>query len=457
MRDFGIVNPKRRYFGTDGVRGRVGVEPITASFFLKLGWAMGRVLNHKGGRAVLIGKDTRISGYMIESALEAGLSASGTDIRLLGPMPTPAVAYLTRTMRACGGIVISASHNPYFDNGVKFFSEQGTKLADALETAIESAVEASMDTAEAARLGKARRIEDASGRYVEFCKSTFPEELDLNGLAIVLDCANGATYQVAPQVFRELGAAITAIGVEPNGLNINDNCGSTSPGQLATAVRTSGADLGIAFDGDGDRCIFVDGSGAIVDGDELLFIIARDRLEEGSLDGGVVGTVMSNLGLERALTGLGIPFQRALVGDRHVYDALAAQGWYLGGESSGHIMCLDHTTTGDGIISALQVLAVLRRAAKPLAQLRGGMQKYPQRMTNIRLDAPVDLDLSEPIRRAVRDIERRLGTEGRVILRPSGTEPVVRITLEGPDPAQIEALSEELSEVVRSELARRTA
>ncbi len=427
----------RKYFGTDGIRGRVGEHPITAEFMLKLGWAAGRVLGRERGASVIIGKDTRISGYMFESALEAGLSAAGVDIRLLGPMPTPAIAYLTRTLHACAGIVISASHNAYADNGIKFFSAGGAKLPDEVEVAIEAELEKPMVTVESDRLGKAERVKDAEGRYIEFCKSTIPLSMSLQGMKIVVDCANGATYQVAPSVFRELGAEVIAVGTSPDGLNINQDCGSTNPEIMQKLVLEHGADLGIALDGDGDRVIMVDHKGELVDGDELLFIIAVSRQREGMLNGGVVGTLMSNLGLEHALLSLDIPFVRASVGDRYVLELLQQTDSLIGGESSGHIICLDRTTTGDGIVSALQVLAAMSRAGKSLHELKCGMTKYPQHMINVPVDSKIDPSTAPAVLAAVSSAEQRLAGRGRVLLRPSGTEPVVRVMVEGEDEQQV--------------------
>lgn len=437
----------RKYFGTDGIRGRVGQAPITADFMLKLGWAAGRVLAPQGGE-ILIGKDTRISGYMFESALEAGLSAAGANIRLLGPMPTPAIAYLTRTLRAAGGIVISASHNPYHDNGIKFFNSRGVKLSDEIEQAIEMELDAPMETVDSSRLGKASRVTDAAGRYVEFCKSTVPANYSLQGLHIVVDCANGAGYLVAPKVFTELGAKVTAIGVKPDGLNINSGCGSTEPQALQQAVVQHQADLGIALDGDGDRLIMVDARGDVLDGDELLYIIARCRHEAGQLGKGVVGTLMSNLGLEQAVRELGVDFHRAKVGDRYVMEMLVTQDCLIGGESSGHIICLDKTTTGDGIIAALQVLVAVVENGRPLHELRQLMQKYPQTMINVRLSQRFEPMQSEDVRHAVREAEAELADQGRVLLRASGTEPLVRVMVEGADAAQVQRLAEELAAVV---------
>lgn len=438
----------KKYFGTDGIRGRVGEHPITAEFMLKLGWATGRVLGRAGGDLVIIGKDTRISGYMFESALEAGLSAAGIDIRLLGPMPTPGIAYLTRTLHACAGIVISASHNPYFDNGIKFFSRQGAKLPDEVEFAIEEELDKPMETVDSARLGKAERVPDAGGRYIEFCKSTVPMSLSLRGLKLVIDCANGATYNVAPSVFDELGASVVNIGVEPDGLNINQDCGSTRPEWLQKSVRDHGADAGIALDGDGDRVIMVDNRGELVDGDELLFIIACSRQRQGKLGGSVVGTLMSNLGLEHALQAQGIAFERARVGDRYVLERLQQGGGTLGGESSGHIICLDRTTTGDGVVAALQVLAAMVQEGRPLHELKAGMKKYPQHMINVPVSRGVNLETAPIVQDAVRAVERRLNGRGRVLLRPSGTEPVVRVMVEGDDAETVMEQAGQLATVV---------
>jgi len=438
----------KKYFGTDGIRGRVGEHPITAEFMLKLGWATGRVLGREGGDLVIIGKDTRISGYMFESALEAGLSAAGIDIRLLGPMPTPGIAYLTRTLHACAGIVISASHNPYFDNGIKFFSRKGAKLADEIEFAIEEELGKPMDTVDSARLGKAERVADAAGRYIEFCKSTVPMSLSLRGLKLVVDCANGATYSVAPSVFDELGAEVVAIATRPDGLNINRDCGSTRPEWLQKTMREQGADVGIALDGDGDRVIMVDSRGEVVDGDELLYIIARSRRAQGKLSGSVVGTLMSNLGLEHALQAQGIGFERARVGDRYVLELLQQNGGTLGGESSGHIICLDRTTTGDGIVAALQVLATMCQGDMPLHELKAGMKKYPQHMINVPVARSLDLVAAPGVQAAVQAVERRLNGRGRVLLRPSGTEPVVRVMVEGEDEKTVVEQAGQLAEVV---------
>lgn len=442
----------KRYFGTDGIRGRVGEHPITAEFVLKLGWAVGRALQTQGFNKVVIGKDTRISGYMFESALEAGLSAAGVNIALLGPMPTPGIAYLTRTLHACAGIVVSASHNPYYDNGIKFFSRDGQKLPDAVEERIEALLEQPLTTAEAHALGKAERIVDAAGRYIEFCKSTIAANTSLAGLKIVVDCAHGATYHIAPSVFSELGATVIALGAQPDGLNINLDCGSTKPALLCAEVAKHGADLGIALDGDGDRVIMVDERGEILDGDDLLFIIARDRLRTGSRFNAVVGTLMTNLGLEVALRALDLDLHRVQVGDRYVLECLLAENLILGGENSGHIICLDRTTTGDGIVSALQVVAAMLRSGKSLHDLKAGMSKYPQVLVNVEVSATVNLNLP-PIQEAVRSVERILGEQGRVLLRPSGTEPVVRVMVEGADATQVEHHAQQLAEVLRTTLS----
>ncbi|WP_447530083.1 phosphoglucosamine mutase [Vreelandella sp. TE19] len=447
----------RRYFGTDGIRGTVGETPITADFMLKLGWAAGQVLRRSNGRTrVLIGKDTRISGYMFESALEAGLSAAGVDVSLLGPMPTPGIAYLTRTFRADAGIVISASHNPFEDNGIKFFSAEGKKLPDEVEDRIEAMLDAPLCTAEAGQLGKAARIDDAAGRYIEFCKSTLPDRLSLHGLSVVLDCAHGATYHIAPSVFRELGAEVSVIGATPNGLNINHEVGSTHPAALRAAVIQQGADLGVAFDGDGDRVLLVDADGREVDGDDILYLIARDRHERGLLQGGVVGTLMSNFGLAKALEALGIPFERVKVGDRFVMEKMAANGWELGGESSGHIVCGHAQTTGDGIVSALQVLALMMREQKTLAALLKAFEKVPQALVNVRLPAGThakDVMDAPVLDEAVGELEAKLGDQGRVLLRPSGTEPLIRVMVEGRAHLDVQALAETLAKRVEALLS----
>lgn len=446
---------QKQYFGTDGIRGTVGTAPITPDFMLKLGWAAGRVFAQQanGRNKILIGKDTRISGYMFEAALEAGVTAAGVDIILTGPMPTPAIAYLTRTLRAQAGIVISASHNAFQDNGIKFFSGQGTKLPDEIELAIEAQLTKNVTTVASETLGKASRMNDAAGRYIEFCKSTVGTNLKFNGLKIVVDCAHGSTYHIAPAVFEELGAKVKAIGVSPDGLNINLNSGSTSPQRLAEAVLEEKADLGIAFDGDGDRVIMVDHNGQVVDGDEVLYVIARDRRKQNIDFGGVVGTAMTNLGLELALDALGVPFARAKVGDRYVMSELLQRGWRLGGESSGHIICLDITTTGDGILAAIQALAAIVRSEQPLADLRGKMRKFPQSMVNVKLPRKIDLSGNTAVQSAVSDVEAKLGSKGRVLLRPSGTEPVVRVMVEGEDLDTVNRLAQELSELVAAEVA----
>ena len=442
---------ERKYFGTDGIRGRVGQSPITPDFMLKLGWAAGQVFKKHGQRnRVLIGKDTRLSGYMFESALEAGLSAAGVDVRLLGPMPTPAIAYLTRTFRASAGIVISASHNPHHDNGIKFFSAEGTKLSDSVEREIEAWLERDIQVCEAADLGKAARIDDAPGRYIEFCKSTVPNDFTLDGMRIVLDCAHGATYHVAPRVFRELGAEIDVIGNDPDGLNINLNVGSTHLDALRQKVRESGADLGIAFDGDGDRVLMVYRDGSIVDGDELLFIIAAQRQADGQLKGGVVGTLMTNLGVELALQEKKIPFERANVGDRYVMEKLVANGWLLGGEGSGHLVVRDCTSTGDGIVSALQVMLAVWRSGKTLYELRCEMSRLPQVLINVRVDERFDPHGRPDIVSAIERAEKAMGGTGRVLLRASGTEPLIRVMTEGQDEAKMKKWADELVSVVRN-------
>lgn len=444
----------RRYFGTDGIRGTVGEYPITADFMLKLGWAMGCVLARDNRSAkVLIGKDTRISGYMFESALEAGLSAAGVDVSLLGPMPTPGIAYLTRTFRADAGIVISASHNPFADNGIKFFSAAGTKLDDAIEARIEEQLDKPLTTVANDVLGKAVRINDAPGRYIEFCKSTVTDRVSLHGLKIVLDCAHGATYHIAPNVFRELGAEVSLIGSSPDGLNINQQVGSTHPASLRAAVIAAGADLGIAFDGDGDRVLLVDADGREVDGDDILYLIARDRHARGELGGGVVGTLMTNFGLAAALEEMDIPFERARVGDRYVMERLEANGWQLGGESSGHIVCGHVQTTGDGIVSALQVVSIMVREGVPLARLLAGFEKAPQALINVRLRPDSDrqalIDSAE-LKRSVAAVEAELGNQGRVLLRPSGTEPLVRVMVEGRPHLDVTGLARRIADDVET-------
>ena len=443
----------RKYFGTDGIRGEVGRPPITVDFVLKLGWAAGTVL--AGGRRgkVIIGKDTRISGYMFESALEAGLTAAGTDVMLLGPIPTPAVAYLTRTLHATAGIVISASHNAYSDNGIKFFSGDGGKLSDDAERKIEKAIDSTMETVGSTDIGKAVRVGDAAGRYIEFCKSTVPQDLTLHGLRIAVDCAHGATYHVAPNVFSELGAEVIAIGCTPDGLNINDGFGAVAPGALCKAVRDSRADLGIAFDGDGDRVVMVDADGEVVDGDEILFIIAAARHESGQLAGGaVVGTEMSNLGLEEALRSRGIDLHRARIGDRYVLELMRKHGCTVGGEASGHVICLDRVTTGDAIVAALQVLHVLARSGQTLSTAKRGMAKYPQALRSVPATRHADSDSNPMLEKTLAETREALGCGGRVLLRPSGTEPVVRIMVEGAAHAEVERLADRLAEAAAERL-----
>lgn len=442
----------KQYFGTDGIRGRVGDAPITPEFVLKLGWAAGKVLAGTDGGKVLIGKDTRISGYMFESALQAGLSAAGVDVGLLGPMPTPGIAYLTRTFHARAGIVISASHNPYYDNGIKFFSSAGTKLDDEIEHAIEAELEKPISCNDSAQLGKAVRINDAAGRYIEFCKSTFPKNQDLRGLKIVIDCSNGATYHIAPSVFTELGATVISLADQPDGFNINANVGSTHPNTLQAAVKAEKADLGIAFDGDGDRVLMVDSMGQLIDGDELLYIIAMHRKAQNKLNGGVVGTLMTNLGLEHALDQAGISFARVGVGDRYVMEKLIASGWLIGGENSGHIICLDRTTTGDGIVAVLQVLAALRDTGKSLTELLSSMAKYPQTLINVHMEKKQDVINNPNIQAALKAAEQKLAKTGRVLLRPSGTEPLIRVMVEGQDAGQVDSTAQELVTVVENVL-----
>jgi phosphoglucosamine mutase len=446
----------RKYFGTDGIRGRVGEGAITPEFVLRLGWAAGQVLvEHSaktgGSRQILIGKDTRISGYMFESSLQAGLISAGIDVGLLGPMPTPAIAYLTRTLQAQAGIVISASHNPYYDNGIKFFSGQGTKLDDEIEKAIEAKLEEPMITAQG--LGKAHRVNDAAGRYIEFCKSTVPWGFSLTGMQIVLDCANGATYHIAPKVFTELGAKVISLAVEPNGLNINADCGSTHPERLQAEVISRNADLGIALDGDGDRVLMVDHKGELIDGDELLYIIAAHRQVSNKSCPGVVGTLMSNLGLEVALKQRDIPLVRAKVGDRYVLEAMNENSWPLGGESSGHLICSDVTTTGDGIIAALQVLKALVDEDQTLQQAKQGMKKFPQTMINVRTPARDRLNQSDAVKQAVIAAETELDGAGRVLLRPSGTEPLIRVMVEGENQILVREVAQRLAGVVEKELS----
>ena len=440
----------RKYFGTDGVRGKVGTYPITPDFALKLGWAAGKVLASQGSRTVLIGKDTRISGYMLESALEAGLAAAGLTAAFTGPMPTPAVAYLTRTFRLEAGIVISASHNPYYDNGIKFFSSQGTKLPDDIEEAIEAMLDQPMDCVESADLGKASRISDAAGRYIEFCKSTFPPHLGLDGYKIVVDCANGATYHIAPNVLRELGAEVIEIGTDPNGININEKCGATDVKALQEKVLETKADVGLAYDGDGDRIMMVDHLGNKVDGDQILFIIAREALRSGQLKGGVVGTLMSNMSLEIALKMLGVPFVRANVGDRYVLEKMVEHGWTLGGENSGHIIIADKNTTGDGIIASLAVLSAMVQHRLSLNELASAVKLFPQVLINVRFaggDNPLE---SEAVKAVAADVEKRLEGKGRILLRKSGTEPLIRVMVECEDGVLAKQCAEEIAEAVKA-------
>ena len=440
----------RKYFGTDGVRGKVGSYPITPDFALKLGWAAGKVLASQGSKMVLIGKDTRISGYMLESALEAGLAAAGLSAAFTGPMPTPAIAYLTRTFRAEAGIVISASHNPYYDNGIKFFSAKGTKLPDEIEEAIEAMLEQPMDCVESAELGKASRINDAAGRYIEFCKGTFPAHLGLEGYKIVVDCANGATYHIAPNVLRELGAEVIEIGTDPNGLNINEKCGATDVTALQAKVVEMKADVGLAYDGDGDRIMMVDHLGNKVDGDQILFIIAREALRSGQLKGGVVGTLMSNMSLEIALKMLGVPFLRANVGDRYVLEKMVENDWTLGGENSGHIILADKNTTGDGIVASLAVLAAMAQHKLSLNELASAVKLFPQVLINVRFaggDNPLE---SDAVKSVAADVEIRLEGKGRILLRKSGTEPLIRVMVECQDAALAQQCAEEIAEAVKS-------
>ena len=441
---------KRKYFGTDGIRGTVGQSPITPDFVLKLGWAAGKVLARHGSRKVLIGKDTRISGYMLESALEAGLAAAGLSAAFTGPMPTPAVAYLTRTFRAEAGIVISASHNPYDDNGIKFFSIDGTKLPDEVEEAIEAEREKPLTCVSSAELGRASRITDAAGRYIEFCKSCFPNALSLSGLKIVVDCANGATYHIAPNVLRELGAEVITIGCEPDGMNINEKCGATDTKALQARVLAEKADVGMALDGDGDRLMMVDHLGNVVDGDQILYIMAREALRSGNLKGGAVGTLMSNMGLEIALKQLGIPFSRAKVGDRYVLEMMLEKGWRLGAENSGHVIALDMTTTGDGIVAGLQVLAAMVGNRMSLKDLTSGMTLFPQVLENVRFSGngnPLD---AEAVKAAVIAVEEKMQGRGRVLLRKSGTEPLIRVMVEGEDLEQVRQYAKAIAAEVQA-------
>jgi phosphoglucosamine mutase len=438
----------KKYFGTDGIRGLVGKAPITPEFALKLGWAAGKVFGANGKGKVLIGKDTRISGYMLETALEAGLIASGVDAGLLGPMPTPAIAYLTKTFRADAGIVISASHNPYYDNGIKFFSKDGTKLPDEIEFQIEALLEQEITCVSSDQLGKAFRINDAGGRYIEFCKSRFAPD-SLNGMTIVVDSANGATYHIAPEVFSELGANVIPIFNKPNGININEKCGATHTEELRKQVLEHKADVGIALDGDGDRIIMVDENGIEVDGDELVYIVARHALTQGKLNGGVVGTLMSNLGLEVALKKLSIPFKRANVGDRYVMQLLKENNWSIGGEGSGHVINLEHIPTGDGVVSGIQVLAAMVETGMSLSELKSGMEKYPQKLINVRYaDNKTPLEVEE-VKQAIADAEQELGEDGRILIRKSGTEPLIRVMTEGKDADLIVSVAEKVAQKVK--------
>ena len=439
----------RKYFGTDGIRGKVGEYPITPDFALKLGWAAGRVLAKDGVKKVIIGKDTRISGYMLESALEAGFASAGVAAAFTGPMPTPAIAYLTRTFRADAGVVISASHNPFYDNGIKFFSNEGRKLDDAIELEIEAQLEKEIDCVESKQLGRASRITDAAGRYIEFCKSTFDHDLSLSGLKIVVDCANGATYHIAPKVLRELGAKVIKIGCDPDGVNINENCGATDVKALTEQVINEKADLGFALDGDGDRIIMVDHKGNKIDGDLIIYIIAREALRQGQLKGGVVGTLMSNMGLEIALKNLGIPFVRAKVGDRYVLEMLVEKNWRLGAENSGHVLHLDKTTTGDGIVAGLQVLAAMVRNNMSLADLCSGMTMLPQILINVRFSGKDDPLTNPEVKSAIAQAEQQLSNNGRVLIRKSGTEPLIRVMVEGSNQSQVQQLAEKIADAVK--------
>ena len=441
----------RKYFGTDGIRGRVGDAPVTPDFMLKLGWATGKVFASEDGTkpTVVIGKDTRVSGYMLESALQAGLVAAGANVKLLGPLPTPGIALLTRTQKADAGIVISASHNPYFDNGIKFFNGQGSKLSDELELQIEAMIDSPMETVDSEQLGKASRIVDAAGRYVEYCKSTFPDEHSLKGMKLVIDCAHGATYHIAPAVFEELGATTVVIGATPDGYNINDGVGSTEPAALQAKVLEEGADIGIAFDGDGDRLQMVNAKGELLTGDDVLYVLAMHRLANGDSDAGIVGTLMTNMGLELALEAGGLRLARAKVGDRYVKELMVAEGWSLGGESSGHIICGDLSTTGDGVIAALQVLAAVRASGKSLEVLASGFNPLPQVLVNVRITKGFDLSAHPTIAEACRRVESELEGRGRLLLRPSGTEPVIRVMVEGDDTVAIDALADEVADAIR--------
>jgi phosphoglucosamine mutase len=440
---------QRKYFGTDGIRGRVGQSHVNPEFVLKLGWAVGRVLANGERKRVIIGKDTRVSGYLLESALESGLSAAGVDVVLLGPMPTPGIAYLTQTMHASAGIVISASHNPFEDNGIKFFSSEGGKLPDELELAIEQELDKKLETVSCSQLGKAKRMNDASGRYIEFCKSTLPSLTKLCGLKIILDCAHGATYHIAPNVYSELGAEVISIGDKPDGFNINDGFGTVNPERLVTRVLQEKADLGVAFDGDGDRVLLVDAAGQLITGDQILYILAQNRVLRGLALGGVVGTQMSNYGLEKAIHGLGLEFLRTKVGDRYVLEALRSMRWLLGGEPSGHIVCLDKTTTGDGIVASLQVIACMIKQEKTLAELVANIHLLPQVLLNVKTPNAITLVESPEVKSMISDIESQLQGDGRVLLRPSGTEPVLRVMVEGVSESDVSHYAHSLCELLQ--------
>ena len=442
----------RKYFGTDGIRGEVGIAPITPDFVMRLGYAAGKVFARLGGghgrATVLIGKDTRISGYMLESALEAGFTAAGVDVVLCGPIPTPGVAYLTRALRLSAGVVISASHNPYQDNGIKFFSADGDKLPDAIENQIESMLDEPFICASSMEMGKVRRLDDAAGRYIEFCKSTFPNQFDLHNLKLVVDCAHGAAYHIAPNVFHELGAEIIAIGNQPNGMNINDGVGATAPQACISEVKTSGADYGIALDGDADRLQMVDAQGHLFNGDELLYLVAKDRIESGKEVRGAVGTLMTNFAIEKAFQNLGVPFERAAVGDRYVLEKLKQHDWMMGGESSGHLIFLDKHTTGDGIVAALQVLATIRRSGKGIRERLSNVQMYPQILLNVRYKKPYDWQNDQKLQQVQRDVVQDLGSNGRVLVRVSGTEPVLRVMVEAKSPEIAKSLAEKIAQQI---------
>lgn len=439
-----------KYFGTDGIRGRVGVRPITPDFVLKLGWAAGKALAAQGNTKVLIGKDTRVSGYMLESALEAGFSAAGVSVEFLGPMPTPAVAYLTRTFRAAAGVVISASHNPYYDNGIKFFSDTGHKLSDEVEARIEAYLEQDMDCVESEQLGRAYRIEDAAGRYIEFCKSAFPSSLSLAGMKIVVDCAHGATYHIAPNVFRELGAKVVEMGTAPDGLNINAGCGATDLAALQARVKEEKAHIGLALDGDGDRIMIVDADGQIIDGDEIVYALVRQAIKDGNLEGGVVGTLMSNMGMELALADLNVPFVRAKVGDRFVMEALRENRWCLGGEGSGHVINLKYHSTGDGILAAIQFLSGMVREGVSAREMITGMEKLPQVLINVKYTAGTDPLTADNVVSAITEVETALAGKGRVLLRKSGTEPLIRVMVEGANDKKVRAFAQQIATEVEA-------